>query len=275
MSWLPLYHDMGLIGAWLGALYFGVPLALMSPLAFLSRPIRWLRALDAHRGTLSPAPNFAFDLCTTRIPDDELDGLDLSSVRVLLNGSEAVLPETIRRFAERFEPYGLDPAAVLPVYGLAECTVGLAAPPPGRAPRIDRVRRATFQSSGHAVPAPDGEPQALSFVSWAGRSPARARVVTPVGAKPRAPRRTDPVPGRRRPRLLPHPGQRARRGDDAGSTPHLGTRHGALLTGRPRPESRAAAPLPHEAEAGREVSACAPMRRRFGAGDAERGTERL
>ena len=165
VSWLPLYHDMGLIGAWLGSLYFGIPLALMSPLAFLSRPVRWLRTLEAHRGTLSPAPNFAFDLCTTRIPAEELDGLDLSSVRVLLNGSEAVLPETIRRFVDRFEPYGLDPAALLPVYGLAECTVGLSTPPVGRTQRIDRVDRATFQSSGHAVPAPSGDAQALSFVS--------------------------------------------------------------------------------------------------------------
>ena len=165
VSWLPLYHDMGLIGAWLGPLYFGAPLALMSPLAFLARPIRWLQALDAHRGTLSPAPNFAFDLCTTRIADEELDGLDLSSVRVLLNGSEPVSPTTLRRFIDRFAPCGLDPGAVYPVYGLAECSLGLSTPALGSAIRIDRVRRATFQASGHAEPAPGDDAGALQFVS--------------------------------------------------------------------------------------------------------------
>ena len=164
VSWLPLYHDMGLIGAWLGPLYFGAPLSLMSPLAFLARPVRWLRALDAHRGTLSPAPNFAFDLCTTRIADDELDGLDLSAVRVLLNGSEPVSPTTLHRFIERFAPYGLDPGAVYPVYGLAECSLGLSTPMPGSPIRIDRVRRTTFQASGRAEPAGD-DAGPLRFVS--------------------------------------------------------------------------------------------------------------
>ena len=165
VSWLPLYHDMGLIGAWLGPLYFGAPLALMSPLAFLARPVRWLQALDAHRGTLSPAPNFAFDLCTTRIADEELDGLDLSAARVLLNGSEPVSPETLRRFLDRFAPCGLDPGAVYPVYGLAECSLGLSTPALGSAIRIDRVRRSTFQASGRAEPAADDDPGALRFVS--------------------------------------------------------------------------------------------------------------
>ena len=165
VSWLPLYHDMGLIGAWLGPLYFGAPLALMSPLAFLARPVRWLQALDDHRGTISPAPNFAFDLCTTRIADEDLDGLDLSAVRVLLNGSEPVSPATLHRFIERFAPCGLDPGAVYPVYGLAECSLGLSTPSPGNAIRIDRVRRATFQASGRAEPAPNDDSGALRFVS--------------------------------------------------------------------------------------------------------------
>ena len=104
VSWLPLYHDMGLIGSWLGALYFGIPIAILSPLAFLSRPARWLRAIHAHRGTISAAPNFAFDLCARRIADEELRGLDLSSWRLALNGSEPVSPETIERFTRRFAP---------------------------------------------------------------------------------------------------------------------------------------------------------------------------
>jgi len=165
VSWLPLYHDMGLIGAWLGPLYTGVPVALMSPLTFLARPVRWLQALHTHRGTVSPAPNFAYDLCATRIKDAELDGLDLSSVRILLNGSETVSANTLNRFISRFEPYGLIPTAVLPVYGLAECSVGLATPTPHTAPRIDHVQRSYFQTSGRAVPSATNDMQALRFVS--------------------------------------------------------------------------------------------------------------
>ena len=152
VSWLPLYHDMGLIGAWLGFLYVGRPLALMSPLAFLARPARWLRALHTYRGTLSPAPNFAYDLCTHRIDDSELEGLDLSAVRVLLNGSEAVQPDSLDRFVRRFSAYGLRPEAVVPVYGLAECAVGLAAPQVGRRARIDVIDRRLFQRTGVARP---------------------------------------------------------------------------------------------------------------------------
>ena len=165
VSWLPLYHDMGLIGAWLGTMYVGAPLALMSPLAFLARPSRWLWALHTHRGTLSPAPNFAYDLCSQRIPDADLEGLDLSSVRMLLNGSETVRPESLRRFITRFVPYGLKPESLLPVYGLAECSVGLAAPPPDRGPRIDRIVRGVFQESGRAHTAAGQDKSALEFVS--------------------------------------------------------------------------------------------------------------
>ena len=77
VSWLPLYHDMGLIGAWLASLYFAIPLVVMSPLAFLARPERWLRAIQRYRGTISAAPNFAYELCVKRIDDADIDGLDL------------------------------------------------------------------------------------------------------------------------------------------------------------------------------------------------------
>lgn len=163
VSWLPLYHDMGLIGSWLGSLYFGMPLIVMSPLMFLSRPIRWLEALSQFRGTISPGPNFAFDLCVRRIDERQLAGIDLSSVRLLLNGSEAVLPETLRRFTERFGPCGLAPTTLYPVYGLAECAVGLAAPVPGIPPEFDVVSRDALQAHGLATPTSD-QPRA-TFVS--------------------------------------------------------------------------------------------------------------
>ena len=182
VSWLPLYHDMGLIGAWLGTMYVGSPLALMSPLAFLARPARWLWSLHAHKGTFSPAPNFAYDLCSHRIDDTELGGLDLGAVRVLLNGSEAVRPETLTRFIQRFEPYGLRPEVLAPVYGLAECSVGLAAPPVGRGPLIDTIRRRRFQETGHAEPGDKNADGVLQFVSCGSALPQhKIRVVDADG----------------------------------------------------------------------------------------------
>jgi 1-acyl-sn-glycerol-3-phosphate acyltransferase len=165
VSWLPLYHDMGLIGACLGSLYHGCPLVLMSPLRFLARPERWLWAIHAHRGTLSAAPNFAYELCLRRIDERALDGLDLSSWRLALNGAEPVSADTAERFCERFARYGFRPEAMTPVYGLAECSLGLAFSPPGRGLRIDRVKRQALQRAGRAEPADDGDPEALRVVS--------------------------------------------------------------------------------------------------------------
>jgi 1-acyl-sn-glycerol-3-phosphate acyltransferase len=157
VSWLPLYHDMGLIGAWLGSQYFAVPLVLMPPTAFLTSPVRWLRAIHRHRGTLSAAPNFAYELCLRRLHDDDLAGLDLSTWRVAANGAEPVAPQTVRAFIERFGRYGLRPSAMMPVYGLAEAAVGVAFPPLGRGPRIDRIQRDAFLSRGEAVAAREGD----------------------------------------------------------------------------------------------------------------------
>jgi acyl carrier protein len=165
VSWLPLYHDMGLISAWLASLYFAIPLVVMSPLAFLARPERWLRAIQRYRGTLSAAPNFAYELCVKRIHDAQIEGLDLSSLRIAGNGAEPVMPETLRRFTERFAHYGFRPEAMTPVYGLAECTVALLCPPLGRGPRIDRVDRRSFSGAGRAAPAAADDASALRFVS--------------------------------------------------------------------------------------------------------------
>jgi acyl-CoA synthetase (AMP-forming)/AMP-acid ligase II len=183
VSWLPLYHDMGLIGAWLGSLYHGLPLIKMSPLRFLTHPERWLWALHKYRGTVSAAPNFAYELCRTRIKDAELVGLDLSSVRVLANGAEAVLPSTLRAFQERFGRYGLAPTAQRPVYGLAENAVGLAFPTVSRAPRIDRVRRAKFTETGSAEPAPPDDAAALEFVACGVALPGHELRVVDAGGK--------------------------------------------------------------------------------------------
>jgi 1-acyl-sn-glycerol-3-phosphate acyltransferase len=164
VSWLPLYHDMGLIGAWLGSLYFAAPLVVMSPLVFLVRPESWLWAIHRHKGTLSAAPNFAFELCLRRIDDRMMAGLDLASLRMVTNGSEAVSPQTIRRFASRFAPCGFRPTAMAPVYGLAENAVGLAFPPLGREPVVDRVDRRALSEHGKATPTPPDATDALEFV---------------------------------------------------------------------------------------------------------------
>jgi len=165
VSWLPLYHDMGLIGAWLGCLYFAAPFVVMSPLTFLVRPEEWLWAIHRHRATLSAAPNFAFELCLNKIEDPSIAGLDLGSLRLVANGSEAVGPDTVRRFAARFAKYGLRAQAMAPAYGLAENAVGLAFPPLGRAPVIDRIDRAQLTRHGRAAPAAPDDRTALEFVA--------------------------------------------------------------------------------------------------------------
>jgi 1-acyl-sn-glycerol-3-phosphate acyltransferase len=152
VSWLPLYHDMGLIGAWLGSLYFASPLVLMSPITFLTRPERWLWAIHKHRGTLSAAPNFAYEFCLNKVQDRDIESLNLSSWRMAFNGAEPVNADTLIRFAERFKSYGFDEKAISPVYGLAECAVGLTFPPPGRGALIDSVERDMMQSSALAKP---------------------------------------------------------------------------------------------------------------------------
>ena len=153
VSWLPLYHDMGLIGAWLGCLYYGAPTVIMPPLAFLADPARWLWAIHRHRATLSAAPNFAFELCLKSIRGEDIAGLDLSSLRMVVNGAEPVSPGTIARFTEKFGRFGFKPEAMAPVYGLAENAVGLAFPPVGRPPVVDRIDRDALARDGVAQPA--------------------------------------------------------------------------------------------------------------------------
>ncbi len=172
VSWLPLYHDMGLIGAWLGTLYHAIPFVVMSPLSFLARPERWLWAIHHHRGTLSAAPNFAYELCLRKIDDRAIAGLDLSSWRMAFNGAEPVSPDTIVNFQQRYGRYGLRAETLAPVYGLAESAVGLAFPPPGRGPIIDRIRREPFMRTVWPLPPPSMKP--MRCVSWraAGHCPA-------------------------------------------------------------------------------------------------------
>ena len=166
VSWLPLYHDMGLIGGWMGSLYYGFPLVLMSPLDFLARPARWLEAIHRHRGTLSGGPNFGYELCVRRIEPEQLQGLDLSSWRIAFNGAEPVSPDTMDRFAAKFAQCGFQDNAMTPVYGLAEATLGVAFTPIGRGPRVETVDADAISNRGLAVPLSGGAPgRVRRFVS--------------------------------------------------------------------------------------------------------------
>ncbi len=165
VSWLPLYHDMGLIGSWLFSVYHGAPITLLSPLSFLSRPERWLWAMHDSRGTLCPAPNFSYELCARKIPDETLEGLDLSAWRVAINAGEAVLPDTLARFAARFRRYGFRQESFVPCYGLAESSVALTFTPMNRAPVVDVIRRDPFEAEGKAIPANPGDNHVLRFVA--------------------------------------------------------------------------------------------------------------
>ncbi len=162
VSWLPLYHDMGLIGACMGSLHIGFRLVLMSPLAFLARPASWLWAIHRYRATVSAAPNFAYALCAEKVKEDR--ELDLSSWRLAYNGAEPVSPDTLEHFAARFAQHGFRREALTPVYGLAENSVGLAFPPPGRGPLIDRVARQSLTEENVARPAAADDRHALRVV---------------------------------------------------------------------------------------------------------------
>jgi len=125
VSWLPLYHDMGLIGCVFPAVLYPGPLTLIPPEAFLARPAIWLRTLSRYRGMISPAPNFAYALCVERIRDEELEGCDLSGWSYALNGAESIAPQTMRAFNERFSRWGLRSEALTPVYGLSEAALAV------------------------------------------------------------------------------------------------------------------------------------------------------
>ncbi len=139
LSWLPLYHDMGLIGMALGPLYCGRPAVLLTPQAFGKRPAEWLRAISRHRATISFAPNFAYALCVRRVKDRDLDGLDLSCWRVAGCGGEPIHAPTLAAFAEKFAPVGFRETSFLPSYGLAEHVLAATLAPRGRRPRVEQM----------------------------------------------------------------------------------------------------------------------------------------
>jgi acyl-CoA synthetase (AMP-forming)/AMP-acid ligase II len=145
-TWLPVYHDMGLIGTVLNALASANDLVVMPPLSFVRSPRLWLEAITRARGTHTAAPNFAYGLCARRVPD--VSGLDLSSMRTFICGAEPIVPETLERFADAFAPAGLDRAALAPAYGLAEATLAVTFTPHLRGLRCDESAERRVPSCG-------------------------------------------------------------------------------------------------------------------------------
>lgn len=165
VCWLPLYHDMGLIGCLIAAMAHGADLVLIPPEVFLAEPALWLRAISDHGGTVSPAPNFAFSYCAERIPDDALDGIDLSRWKLALNGAEAVTASAMIAFSDRFGPYGFSAEAMTPVYGLSEASLIVAAnrgPRPASPVAFDEH---SLASRGVARPATPGSARTVELVS--------------------------------------------------------------------------------------------------------------
>jgi fatty-acyl-CoA synthase len=164
VSWLPLHHDMGLIGGLLVNLRWRMATYVMPPLTFLMRPASWLRAIHEFGATVSVGPTFAYHLCARAIDESQLKDVDLSRWRLAFIGAEAIHPGTLQAFADRFRPHGFARRAFFPVYGLAEATLAVSFPPPGSECVLDAVDRTVLASTGRAVSTPPGD-GAVSFVS--------------------------------------------------------------------------------------------------------------
>lgn len=183
VSWIPLYHDMGLILSALEAFYVGACCVLMAPAAFVQRPLVWLKAIQEYRGEIASLPNFAFDLCVSRFSAEAAEGLDLSSWKIAGNASEAVRAETIERFNNVFAPYGFDARAVYPMFGMAEATV-LVSASPRSAGHVTRSVSRSELGAGRVGP-PNG-PADSQRVVGCGRavSGERIAIVDPVSFEP-------------------------------------------------------------------------------------------
>ena len=164
VSWLPLFHDMGLIGMTLQPFYLGVTAVFMSPATFLQKPLRWMQAVTEYQGSVICAPNFAYELCVRQITDEQRENLDLSTVTHALSGAEAVRPETIESFITTYEPRGFTRDAFIPTYGLAEATLFVTAATEGKRPLYKDVIAAELEQH-KAVEATDSDQKTLRLVS--------------------------------------------------------------------------------------------------------------
>jgi acyl-CoA synthetase (AMP-forming)/AMP-acid ligase II len=175
VSWLPMYHDMGLIGNILAGMYNGAPCYLMAHTDFLQRPACWLKAISKYRATFSGGPNFAYDLCVRKVRQEEREGLDLSCWRIAFNGSEPVRAETLRQFAGAFSPCGFRRAALFPCYGLAEATLFVSGKTVSKAPVVTTFDKAGLEK--HQAVVSDRLEDGVTLVS-SGKPCLEERVIT-------------------------------------------------------------------------------------------------
>ena len=188
VGWLPLYHDMGLIGNVLQPLYCGGRCVLMSPMSFLRRPVEWLRAIHRYRATTSGGPNFAYELCLRKIDPESCGDLDLSSWRVAFNGAEPVRAETLERFSRTFAPQGFRRSAFYPCYGLAEATLFVTGGETSAEPTVRRFAAGALER-GRAEPAADGDEERAVVGCGSCPPEQRLRVVDPDSLTPLPPGR--------------------------------------------------------------------------------------
>jgi fatty-acyl-CoA synthase len=165
VAWLPLHHDMGLVGGLLTSIYCAAETWLMPPMTFLARPVVWLEAITQFRATLTVGPTFGYALCARRIPDKQLAHVSLSSLRLAYIGAEPIGRDTVQAFTDRFAAYGLSPVVLYPVYGLAEATLAVTFPRPGTPIRYETVDRVLLARTGAAVPVDPAHVDAVTFVS--------------------------------------------------------------------------------------------------------------
>lgn len=163
LNWMPLYHDMGLVGGLLLNAFVQCQFYLMSPFSFIRRPAVWLEAISKHRITISTGPNFAYDICAKRVDPTKIPNLDLSSWRLAYNGAEFISTKTVTQFTDKFAPYGFSAKTHFPVYGMAETTLAGAFPVPGEGITVDTIQRLALRT-GQAVPADQGD-DSIQFIS--------------------------------------------------------------------------------------------------------------
>ncbi|MBW4427886.1 MAG: fatty acyl-AMP ligase [Nostoc desertorum CM1-VF14] len=175
VGWLPVFHDMGLIGNVLQPIYLGVPCILMSPVEFLQKPIRWLQAISRYKATTSGGPNFAYDLCIRKVTPEQLATLDLSSWEVAFTGAEPVRGETLEQFASTFAPCGFRKEAFYPCYGMAETTLIVTGGEKTALPITCNVEKAALEQN-RIVKQPDGGKDSQTIVGC-GQSPSDQKVV--------------------------------------------------------------------------------------------------
>jgi acyl-CoA synthetase (AMP-forming)/AMP-acid ligase II len=182
VNWVPLYHDMGLILSVVGSLYLGALCVLLSPSAFMLRPLIWLRAIHHYRAEIASSPNFAYDHCVSRLRADQMEGIDLSSWRIALSGAEPVRADTIERFLKAFAPYGFDPSSINPGFGMAEATLIVTMGRPGTGHHTRVISRSALQAGAIREPVDD---DALVLVGCGFAIPGERLAIVDPGAQRR------------------------------------------------------------------------------------------